>query len=88
MPSLTIRNIPDRVLERLRRVAAEEKRSVNAQALQWLEAGARRPGSPEWEEVFDRIRSTRKAILRRHGRGTDVTGIIREMRDERARRRA
>ena len=40
MPSLTIRNIPEKLIQRIREAAAEERRSVNAQVLYWLERAA------------------------------------------------
>ena len=41
MPTLTIRDLPADVLERLRRRAAEERRSVNQEAIHLLELALR-----------------------------------------------
>lgn len=37
MPALTIKGIPERVLERLRHRAAQERRSLNQQVIQLIE---------------------------------------------------
>jgi hypothetical protein len=84
MASLTIRNLSDELLARLREVAADEKRSVNAQALYWLERAARSSRSAEERmRLFDRIWANREAIGRRHGPGTDSVELIRQMRSRR-----
>ncbi len=41
MPTLTIRDLPAEVLERLRRRAAEERRSLNQQAIYLLDLALR-----------------------------------------------
>lgn len=82
MPSLTIRNLPEDVMESLRDAARIQHRSLNAQVLYWLEIEAHRWGT--WEkrvELFNRIDAGRQAILSRHGRLSDSTKMIREMRD-------
>jgi plasmid stability protein len=84
MAGLTIRNLSDELLERLREVAAEEKRSVNAQALYWLERGARSSRtSDERIGLFERIWANRESIGRKHGPGTDSVKLIRRMRSQR-----
>ena len=84
MASLTVRNIPESVLKRLRQAARESRRSVNAQAITWLEEAAQRWNSPrDWDQLLKRIRSRREAIYRRHGMGSDSAAIIREMRNGR-----
>jgi plasmid stability protein len=84
MASLTIRNLSDELLARLREVAADEKRSVNAQALYWLERAARSSRSAgERMRLFERIWANREAIGRRHGPGTDSVKLIRQMRSQR-----
>lgn len=83
MASLTIRNIPETVMKRLRRAAADERRSLNSQAVLWLEESA-----GQWinkRELLERIRASREEIYKRHGMGSDSAEIIRRMRDERAR---
>ena len=84
MASLTIRNIPEDILGPLRQAAEEERRSINSQALYWLEDTAQR-----WQsrtgigQLFEGIREGREQIARRHGVGSDSAKIIRRMRDER-----
>ena len=86
MPSLTVRNIPEQVIKRLRNAAREQKRSINSEAVLWLERAARDSSSREdVAKLFRKIRASRRAILRRHGLGTDSVEIIRQMREERAR---
>lgn len=86
MPSLTIRDIPEKVLEQLRDAARAQKRSVNAQAVYWLEQMGREWGSlEERTKLFERIRASREATFRKHGLGTDSAKLIRQMRDERTR---
>ena len=89
MASLTIRNIPEEVMKRLRQAATEEHRSINSQAVQWLEQGAGQWMSPRGRAKLVRdIQSLREAIARRHGPGSDSTEIIRRMRMERAKARS
>ena len=48
MPSLTIKNIPETVLKRLRAQAASRRRSVNSEAIALLEASVQAtPVDPE-----------------------------------------
>lgn len=82
MPSLTVRDIPEELMERLRRAAAEERRSVNSQALYWLEWAARHWMSLEERTgLVERIRASREATFRRHGMGGDSAKLIRKIRD-------
>mgnify|MGYP001039313611 CR=1 FL=1 len=84
MASLTIRKIPEEVLEGVRRAAAEARRSINAQVIYWLEEAARRRATAQdRDQLLARIRSTREAMRRRYGTGTDSGVLIRQMRDER-----
>ena len=86
MPSLTVRDIPKGVMERLRQAAAEERRSINAQVVYWIEQSAkRRMTLEERTKLVGDIGSLRQAIFRRHGMGSDSAEIIRQMRDARAR---
>ena len=88
MPSLTVRDIPDSVMESLRGAAAEDHRSVNAQAVYWLRQAARHWMSlEERTRLVRKIRASREATFRRHGMGSDSTPIIRQMREERGKAR-
>jgi hypothetical protein len=85
MPSLTIRNIPPAVMTQIRRAAAAERRSVNAQVVHWLEQATRwRFASADLANLYRRIRASRKAIARRHGPGVDSASLVRRLREERA----
>lgn len=87
MPSMTVRDIPKDIMQRLRKAAAEQRRSINAQAVCWLEKGAREwMGSEEQKELLRRIKASREATYQRHGLLSDSTEIIRQMRENRARR--
>ena len=85
MPSLTIRNIPDELMDDLRSQAKTERRSLNSQALWCLEYGltANRDLARRARTVKS-IGKLREAIYQRHGVLPDSTGLIRKMRDERA----
>jgi hypothetical protein len=81
MSSLTIRNIPDRVLEKMRRAAKTEQRSVNSQALRWLEQSAKQWSTQDLlPELLEDIRAVRESIYRRHGRGTNSAQLTRILR--------
>ena len=89
MSSLTVRDIPEEVMQRLREAATEDRRSINSQTVFWLEQAARqRMSLDERTRLVSRVRSLRRAITRRRGTGPDSAKIIRRMRDERARRRS
>jgi hypothetical protein len=81
MPSLTIREIPEDVLKKMRRAAKEQRRSLNSQALEWLEQSANqwRRGT-DLHDLLESIRTTRESISRKYGRGTDSVELIRAMR--------
>lgn len=81
MPSLTIRDLPDDVWRRLRRAAAEQHRSLNAQAIHWLAEASRREWSREdWAEVLEDMREGRRGLRRQR---KDSGALIRQMRDTR-----
>ena len=81
MPSLTIRNLPDDLLERLRNAAAERRRSINAQALEWLSRASRQEHSAaDCDRVLREVGQTRARLRPRRG---DSTRLIRAMRDRR-----
>ncbi len=87
MPNLTVRNIPEDVMESLRDAARAQNRSINGQAVHWLQLEARQWGSLEKRmQLFERIEASREATFRRHGLGSDSGKLIRQMRDERAKR--
>lgn len=84
MASLTIRNIPEHVMKRLREAAEEQRRSINAQSLVWLEEAAGRWVSREdRERIFDEIEQTRERLFRKYGKFPDSAKLVRKMRDER-----
>ena len=85
MPSLTIRNLSNGLMDRLRQAAQGEKRSVNAQALHWLDSGARRWVSPaERAKLLGEIRSLRDRVYARHGAGSDSAVLTRRARAQRS----
>jgi hypothetical protein len=85
MPSLTIRNIPEHLMEDLRRIAKRERRSVNAQAIYCLEEATQSHRNlARRARVVKEINALREEIHRRHGLGSDSTELIRRMRNERA----
>ena len=63
MPSLTIRNMPQEVLDRLREKAASARRSLNSEVLACLEAAAQAtPLDPD--ALLARIRAVRRTPAR------------------------
>lgn len=81
MPSLTIREIPEDVLKKMRRAAKQQRRSLNSQALQWLEHGANEwRKTTEIRDLLEAIRNTRESMSRRLGRGADSVELVRAMR--------
>lgn len=78
MPDLLIRNVPDRVMERLKQQAARNERSVQREALDILEAGTQ-PTMAEWMERTKAFQDR----LRAEGFVGDSTPLIREDRDTR-----
>ncbi|MCP5120228.1 MAG: DNA-binding protein [bacterium] len=77
MPTLTIRNIPEELLDDLRRLAKQERRSLNAQVIKCLELSRR-------SRTVEEINAFRQAVYKRRGLGSDSTEQIRRMRDQRA----
>jgi hypothetical protein len=68
-------------MEKMRRAAKTEQRSVNSQALRWLEQSAKQWSTSELlPELLDDIRAVRESIYRRHGRGTDSAQLTRILR--------
>jgi hypothetical protein len=81
MPSLTIRNIPAGVLEKMRRASKTEQRSVNSQAIRWLEQSAKQWSAQDLlPELLEDIRAARESIYRRHRRGTNSAQLTRILR--------
>lgn len=84
MASLTVRNIPDEVMEKLRAAATEQRRSVNSQVIHWLEECAGRQMSrADNDQLLAGILALREEGYRRHGMGSDSAKVIRRMRDAR-----
>lgn len=85
MPALTIRNIPEELLDDLRRLAKQEHRSLNAQALWSLEYASQQSRNlARRSETVRRILKAKEKIRRKHGVLPDSTPLIRQMRDERS----
>ena len=81
MPSLTIRKIPEEVLKKMRRAAKEQRRSLNSQALEWLEQSANQwRRETDLHDLLESVRTTRESIGRKQGRGTDSVELVRAMR--------
>ena len=87
MVALTIRNIPDHVIERLRDAAGKERRSVNQQAIYWLGRAAGLAVDRERVRgLLDEIEANREEMAAAGGGGSDSTELIRKMRAERTQR--
>ena len=65
MPTtLTLKNIPDEVYERLKAAAAEHRRSLNSEAIVCLEA-ALMPRRVSMEEHLERMRKIQESLKNR-----------------------
>ena len=73
MSTLYLRNVPDEVVERLRRLAASERMSVNAVAVRELAEVSRRADNPELLEALPDL-------------GVKASQIVTGLEDERAAR--
>ena len=59
MPSLTLRNIPDPIYEKLKTLAGQNRRSLNSEALTLLEESVGAP-RPSVQAHIERVRELRK----------------------------
>jgi antitoxin FitA len=75
--SLSIKNVPDEVVERLRARAVRNRRSLQGELLDLVERAADEVPTISAREVFDRIRKLNLPA------GESSADIIREMRDAR-----
>ncbi len=84
MPSLTIRNIPEELLQRLRDEAKGQRRSINQEALTWLESQAvRMPSFEERQKRLEEAERRRKRLQKAYPNGFDPVEAMIE--DRRAR---
>jgi antitoxin FitA len=75
--SLSIKNVPDDVVERLRQRAARNRRSLQGELLDLVERAANEVPTISARDVFDRIRKLNLPA------GESSADIIRELRDGR-----
>ena len=75
--SLSIKNVPDEVVERLRARAARNRRSLQGELLDLIERAADEIPTISAREVYDRIRKLNLPA------GESSADIIRDMRDAR-----
>lgn len=75
--TLTLKNIPDHVYERLRMSAAKNRRSLNSEAIVCLEA-ALLPGAMEPAERLARARALRAGLPKRAFKARDIAKLKRE----------
>jgi plasmid stability protein len=64
MATLTIKNLPDSLYERLKARASENRRSINSEAILAVERAVAGFGAPEPEEVLASLRRARARIDR------------------------
>lgn len=77
MPTtLTLKNIPDEVYERLREVAAMNKRSLNNEAIVCLET-ALMPGHLRPDERLERIRALRASLPKGKFKAAEIDALKR-----------
>lgn len=78
MPTtLTLKNIPDEVYERLKIAADAHRRSLNSEAIVCLET-VLRPGLVTAEERLQRIRAVRASLPRGKFKAKDIDAFKRE----------
>lgn len=75
--SLSIKNVPDQVVERLRARAARNRRSLQGELLDLIERAADELPTISAREVYERIRKLNLPV------GESSADIIRELRDAR-----
>jgi antitoxin FitA len=78
MATLTIRNIDDKLVAKIKRQAKKNHRSLESEARFLLERAMRTESRADFWQLADQI-----AAMTPKGRQTDSTEIIRKMRDER-----
>ncbi len=77
MATLTIRNLDDKVVEKLKERARDNERSLEAEVRALLAQAAERPSAKKLRELADRVAAmTPEGVAQ-----TDSTDIIREFRD-------
>jgi hypothetical protein len=62
MPSLTIKNMPEELLDELREEAAQNRRSLNQEVIVRLEQSIARAGARDSQLMLERIRAVRERI--------------------------
>ena len=67
-------------MKKMRRAAKAERRSLNSQAVLWLEERATQWKSVNLRDVVASIRSEREAMFRRHGEGPNSVNLVRSSR--------
>lgn len=72
MASLTIKNVPDQLLERLREAAAWQRRSLNQQVIVLLELALVQAGDDATQRLQAEIEAQAAAWERLAGRWNDV----------------
>lgn len=78
MATLTIRNIDEKLVTKMKRQAKKNHRSLEAEARFLLEKAMRAEGRVDFWQLADQI-----AAMTPKGRQTDSAEIVRKMRDER-----
>lgn len=76
MATLTIRNVDDKVVKKLKKQAADHNRSLEAEVRELLKQAAGRKTPAELRAIADRITAMTPGVQK-----TDSTDIIREFRD-------
>ncbi|MBM3146536.1 MAG: Arc family DNA-binding protein [Actinobacteria bacterium] len=85
MPTLYLRDVPEHVIQELRRRASASRRSLNAEAIVCLEQALERSGTAEplvLEDIVSRLDEFAERTRDKWG-SEDSADIIREGREER-----
>ena len=79
MPTLTIRNLPPEIYDRLRERAKRHRRSITQEAVAIIEQVLGKAGAPQ--EVWQQVDRLREHIRSRYGTFPDSTSLTREDRE-------
>jgi plasmid stability protein len=80
MATLTIRNLPDEVYERLRRRAAENRRSMEAEARDLVANALKRHAALSPQELLNRMRETMETVPKERRDNISVDKFLAERR--------
>ena len=90
MRNVLIRGLPDKIHNRIQKLADKRNASVNQVLVQLVirslkDVQEREDKEAERDKIFKRIHELREAHYRKYGKSEDSAKMVREMREERTR---